>query len=96
VVDARTGAIKWQLPGVVPTGHPSIVDDTVLIRVGSFDGATVDPVVAVDLATGKELWRHSEPFPSGEQPHGGTFAGVPVADHTVVYADPYGNLSLLG
>lgn len=94
-LDANTGAIKWQLPGVVPHGHPSIADGVVVIRASSFDGANVDPVVAVDLKTGQELWRYTEPYKAGELPHSGTFAGPPVGDRTVVYTDPYGELVLL-
>jgi hypothetical protein len=49
------------------SGHPSIIGDIVMVRVASFDGATIDPVVAVDLASGKELWRYSEPYAPGSR-----------------------------
>ncbi len=52
-IDAATGAIKWHTTAVSASGHPTVMGDVVVLHGNRFDGVNMDPVLALELGTGR-------------------------------------------
>jgi alcohol dehydrogenase (cytochrome c) len=87
-LNARTGALVWDHAvdtdgqfGFQMKSSPLIADGRVILGINGYTGRGGNFIIALDLATGAEVWRFRTIAQPGE-PHGDSWNGQPLANRT--------------